>query len=267
MSQPSPTPVRYPSGVTTDFPWGPLANCGSGNPFFYHVYSDDFDQDIVESGYTKTTTGNGTIALTPGDGGLALFTTNSSTPASTDICSIQLTAAGFSLTAGKKQFYLTRLELSSATNAAFLAGMIQTTATPFTVTDGIYFLKATGSLANLVLNTAIGSVITSLVIPVNAYTLANASFIDLGFYVDRNQTLYAFVGFPLVGYLPAQGTGAATPAIAGAVAAATVLGTVYATGINWTPTAVNLNPTLAIQSGTAASSTMTADFQMASKER
>lgn len=263
MAQPSQRPVRYPSGVTPDFPWQPLNQCGAGNPFFYHMWSDDFDQEISESGYTKTTTGNGTIALAPGDGGVGLFTTNSSTPAGGDICSIQLPAAGFSLTQGKKQFFLARIQLSSATNAAFLAGLIQTTATPFTVTDGVYFQKATGALNNLQLKTAVGGVISTFNIPTAAYTLANATYLDLGFAISRNQVVAAYVGSGLVGYGPAQFYANPGPALN-----VVVLGVgVFDNGNYWTPTGANLNPTLAIQSGTAASSTMTADFLMAAKER
>lgn len=252
----SATPVRYPSGVSTDQPWQALAMFGQPNPFMYHVLADDFDTIMNSTHWTETSTGNGSIALTPGDGGLALFTTNSSTPAATDIASIQNSAAGFTINGGlKKAFFLTRLQLSSATNAAFLTGLIQQTTTPFTVTDGVYFSKATGSLANLTIKSAVGSTITTLTIPTAAYTLANATYIDLAFYIDRNSTIFAFVDSQLVGYIPQSGSGSTTPN-KGAV-----------TSFSPTLTTANLTPTLAIQSGTAASSTMTADFIMAAKER
>ena len=258
MAAPSQGPNRYPNGFTSDPVYGPLGQMGMQNPFFYHLWSDDFDQEIAESGYTKTTTGNGTVALAAGDGGLALFTTNTSTPATTDIASIQLPVAGFTFTAGKKSFFLTRVQSSDMTNAAILAGLIQTTTTPFTVTDGIYFYKASGA-ASLVLITTVGSVPTSLTIPTSAYSLANNVNVDLGFYVDRKQNIYAFVGAQLVGYLPQQGTGSTVPS--GAVAA------IQQTITPTTLTTANLNPTLAIQSGTASSKTMAADFLLAAKER
>lgn len=251
----SPTPTRLTAGLSTDFPYGPLANMGMPNPFFYHMTSDDFDQEIAESGYTKTTSGNGTIALTPGDGGRALFTTNSSTPAAGDVASLQLPAAGFTFTALKKSFFLCRVQLSDVINAGLLTGLIQTTATPFTVTDGLYFLKASGSATNLILRSTIGSVNTDLVIPVAAYALANNVDIDLAWFVDRNQTAYAFVGGQLVGYIPQSGIGATTPARGPAASFAPVL------------TAAVLNQTIALQSGTATSKTANADFIMTSKER
>lgn len=262
-----PAPARFPSGLSTDFPFGPLGAMGLPNPLFYHLWWDDMDQEISESGYTKTTSGNGTVALAAGDGGVGLFTTNSSTPLITDVASLQLPAAGFSVTAGKKMFFLARVQLSSISNANLLLGLIQTTTTPFTVVDGIYFLKPTGALTGLVLNVAKASVVTSTVIPVSAYTLANNVNIDLGFHVDRAQNVYAYVGSQLVGYLPQSGTGANN---ASGVPAIPAPGPVAALQQAAVPTAmpvVNLNPTMALGSGTAASSTMTVDFALAAKER
>lgn len=256
MAAASQSPVRFPAGVSTDFPFQPLANFGNENPFMYATLEDDFYNSLGAAGaWTATKTGNGTIAHTAGAGGLALFTTNSTTPAGTDICSIQAPAAGFAFASMKKAFFLARLQLSSATNAAFLAGLIQTTTTPFTVTDGLYFLKASGAANNLILRSTVGSVNTDLTIPTSAYTLANNTNIDLGFHVDRAGNVYAFVGSQLVGFMPQSGTGSSTPPRGGVAAFAPTL------------TTANLNLTAAIQSGTAASSTMTLDFLMASVER
>lgn len=250
MSTPSPVPVRFPSGVSTDFPYGPLANMGQPNPFMYHTWEDDFD--VLNPGYTATKTSTGTIAVTAGNGGLLLFTTAAT---SADLCSIQLPTADFAFVAGKKNFFLTRLQVSDAVNAGFVAGLIETTTTPGTVTDGVYFYKASGAANNLVLNSMIGSVLTSLTIPTSAYSLTNATNIDLGFYIDRKQNVYAFVGAQLVGYIAQSGSGSTTP-VRGACAA-------FAPSL----TTANLNPTLAVLAGTASAKTMTADFMLASEER
>lgn len=250
---PNSTPVRLPSGVATDQPWQPLANYGNRNPFMWHEYADDFDGNLAAADWTKTTTGNGTIATTAGDGGLALFTTNSSTPAAADVCSIQKSVASFSLTLGQKHFFLARLQAADMTNAGILAGLIQTTATPFTVVDGIYFLKASGA-TTLILRSTVGSVNTDTAIPSALYP-ANATNIDLGFELTRKGDILAYVGGQLVGFIN-QSERAANQ-IAGAVARQTLP----------TLTAVNLNLTLAMRSGTTASTTMTADFIMAAKER
>lgn len=259
---PSQVPVRYPSGVSFDPPYGVFGQMGVPSPIFYHMWYDDMDQEISETGaYTKTTTGNGTVALTAGDGGLALFTTNSSTPAGTDIASIQLPVAGFTVTAGKKLFFGTRFQASSISAAAFQFGLIQQTVTPATVTDGIYFSKAAGSLTGLTLTITKASTPISVVIPVNSYTLANNTNLDLGFSMDRNQNVYAWVGSQLYGFIPQSGTGAAVPPSNQGPVASILLPASASIPI------VALTPTLAMQSGTTASSTMTVDFIVAAKER
>jgi hypothetical protein len=227
---------------------------GVPSPFFYMLWQDDFM--FFNADYTATKTGNGTIAAAAGSGGTALFTTNSSAPAGGDLCSIQLPAAAFALTAGKKAFGLFRVKLSSATNAAFRVGMMQTTATPFTATDGIFFDKATGSLTNLQVIITQASTPVTLAIPTSAYTLANNTYLDMGFYLDRLGNVYAFVASQLVGWIPQSGSGASTPS-RGAVAQ-------Y---VGATLPSANLNPTIAVSSGTAASSTMTADFGLIAVER
>jgi hypothetical protein len=233
---------------------------GAINPFFYGMFADDFA--YKESTYTTTATGNGTAANTANTSAAAmgemLFTTNSSTPASGDLVALQLPATVFLPQAGKKAFFLTRLKLSSATNAAFRVGMGPTGTTPFTgnQTNAIYFDKATGSLTNLNLVNVSGGTAVTTAIPTSAYTLANATYLDLGWYMDRNQNLYAFVGAQLVGWLPQSGTGSSVGS-RGAVAASTAI----------TLPAAAMNMLLAVQSGTAASSTMTVDFWLGAVER
>lgn len=254
---PSSAPQRGTSGFTTDFPWQPLANCGAGNPFFYHQYSDDFDANLATAIWTIThSNASGSVAHTAGDGGIALFTTGATSPAGADVASIQLPAASFTFTAGKKHFFLCRLQVSDAVNAAFNVGLVQTTTTPFTVTDGLYFNKATGSAANLLLRSTNTSANTDLTINTGYYTLANNTNIDLGWYVDRNQNVFAFVGSQLVGFLPNSGTGTLTPPPAGPMG-------------SFTPslTAANLNLTVALQAGTASNKTAKVDFVACLKER
>lgn len=250
-------PVRTPAGSTSDQVWQPLADCGAGNPFFYHSFYDDMDSSLSVTGaWTQTKTSAGTIANVAGDGGLGLFTTNASTPLVTDIASIQLPFANFSLTAGQKLFFETRFKTSDWTNAAFIFGLIQTTTTPFTPTDGIYFSKVTGS-TSFTINSAVGSVITSATIPAAALIVSNNVNLDFAFYLNRQGDVLAFADEFLVGFIPQSGTGITSPPNAGALARLTAP----------TLTAVNLNPTMAIQSGTATSKTLTLDFIGAFKER
>lgn len=273
---PSPTPTRLFGGVNAEPKFSPLAEMGMLNPLAYHLFYDDFDYSTGVTGiYTATKTGNGTIAQAAGNGGTALFTTNSSTAAGTDICSLQLPAAGFKFTAGKKAFFLTRLKVASAANAEILVGLIQTTTTPFTVTDGLYFLKPTGAATGLVFKGGASSTLSSVTIPTNAYTLADATYIDLGWYVDRNQQAFAYVGSQLIGYMPNSGTGSVNSA---GVSALPVVGPVstmgvtasqaiYPTGTTWSVPSADLNVTVALKSGAAASTTMTVDFVLAAMER
>ncbi len=253
MAQPSQSPSRLTSGLSFDYPWGITGQMGTPNPFFYQMWADDFHVLLGE--YTATKTGNGTIATSAGAGGRLTFTTNSSTPAGSDLCSLQLPSAAFVFVAGKKTFFVARLQLSSATNAAFRVGLLQTTTTPFTATDGIFIDKATGSLTNINLVSVVSSTATTTAIPTSAYTLANSTYIDVGWYLTRSGEIHAFVGDQLVGYLPQSGTGTSVGS-RGAVAAVTP-----------TLTTATLNPTIAVASGTAASSSMIVDFAMVAQER
>jgi len=254
----SPTPGRNQSGYTTDWPWGPLADSGIGNPAFYHQYFDDFDSNLAVTGYYTITASGGSVAHVAGDGGLALFTTGA---VANNFAEIQVPTADFTLPqgtlAGKKLFFLTRMQLSDVTNSIVIAGLCNVTATPFTaVADGVYFQKAnTGTVLNLV--SVISSTATTTPIPTSAYTLANATNIDLGFYIDWYGNINAFVSANMVGYQPESGTGAGP----------------YPRGVclrvsGLSLSTANLTPTLAISNGgVTAAKTMTADFILAQKER
>src|SRR6266404_4562506 len=153
IQAPSPPPTRLSAGATTDSPFGPLAMSGFGNPFFYHQFADDFDNQLGATGL-YTLSGTGSAAHTAGDGGLALLST---TGTAGTFASIQLPAASFLLpstgatppgssTQVKKVFYLTRFRLSDITLSAFVAGLSAIDTTPFTaVLDGIWFSKAASS--------------------------------------------------------------------------------------------------------------------------
>ena len=286
-------PQSLPAGYTSDPPWGPLWHSGAGNPFFYHQFADDFDT-LPAATYTTTAAG-GSVALSAGDGGTALFTTGAT---ANQFASIQVTNASFVLpstgnappgTSGsmKKLFYLARLQISDATLGTFIAGLCVTTATPFTtgvrsVVDGLFFYKAPGAANNLALiniasnaGSPSGTGFTNtFVIPTSAYTLANNSYIDLAFYIDRNQNLRGFVGFPMVGWIPQSGSGAVDPITGLSInppSGAVVANYNYQSQGIQTPimfTTVNLAPTLAISNGiTAAATTALADFHCAQKER
>lgn len=253
----SPTPSRLPGGSTTDQVYGPLGDSGFGNPFFYHQFADDFDNALAATGLYTITAAGGSVAHTAGDGGLALFTTGS---VANNFAELQLPAASFTLPqgagAGKKLFWLARMQLSDVTNSVIIAGLCNTTTTPFvSVADGVYFYKPSGGTALSIIS-RIGSVATATTIPASAYTLTNATNFDLAFYVDGYGNLNAFVSANMVGYVPQSGTGAGTPARGRCL---------QVTGLNLTT--ANLTPTLGIQTSGAAAITMSVDFHCTQKER
>ena len=275
-------PTRSTAGFTQDFPFQLYANSGVGNPFFYHSFEDDFDSSLAITGsYTVSKGSTGTAAEAAGDGGLGLLTTAAT---NNDYVSLQLPAAGFVLPqgsqVGKKLIYGVRLQLSDVTASAFIAGLCNTTATLWTagdITDGVYFSKASGgTVLNLI--TASGGTALTWAIPTAAYSLANATPIDLGYYIDCYQNINVFVGSQLVGFIPQSGSGAVNPLTGTSILPVLgpqlqIVGPASPFGVSgnqlgpWTVSAANLNLTLSLQAGAAAAKTLTVDFHGCMKER
>ncbi len=254
-----PTPVRFPGGVTNADRFQTMAQAGVLDPSYYQVYFNDF-HSLASSDFVVTDTGLATNALTAGAGGLLLTTT---TTGATDSSYLQLQAANFVLTpatatvAGKKAFFKIRVALSDATNCNFYAGLLNTTTTPLSPTDGIYFLKASGA-TTFNINHAASSTVTTQTLPSSVNTMANATYIELGWYFDGKGNIQAFVN-PSTGYYPQSGSGATnvTAANKGAVA-------------SFAPAAItsaNLNLSFGIQNSTGAARTMTVDYILAAIER
>lgn len=261
MTTPSASPVRYPSGVSFDYPWGPLAAMGVPNPFFYNLFQDDFDGGLSTLNYTATKTGIGTIATQAGDGGQILFTTAASSAA---ICELQVSQANFVLptpTLPKKVFFLTRVQVSDTTNCEVFAGLVNATTTVAGITDGIYFQKVAGGTTMNLIIVAGSTIQATIAIPtaVLSLYLAAATWIDLSFHVNRAGSVLVYVGYPLVGWVPASAwTSGTQPPPLGIVARSIAPGTLAT---------ANLAPTLILRTGNSTAVTMTADFLMASKER
>jgi hypothetical protein len=284
MTTPSQTPQRSTSGISTDQPWGPLAFYGLPNPGFYHQIWDDFDGTTAGDELFSQQTATGTsaaIAQVAGDGGQWEFTTgtaaNNASTIATNVADFVLppaTYAGTGLTApiypSKKLIFLTRINITSVAAVGAIVGLTNHQATPTVagITDGIYIQISGATTANLI---GISGSTVQFTVPIPAAALtayyANAQWIDVGFEIDRLLNVYAFFGYPLVGWLPAQAwTGTnnvnATPTPKARVAA-------YQVGVSgaWTPTAVGLAPTIMMYSIGAASNTAFIDFAFAAKER
>jgi len=245
-------PTRLTSGFTQAAKWQPLGDIGIPDPFFYAYFEDDF-LPYNAAIYTVTSAGGGTVAATAakGSGGRVLMSTGA---AANSFEELQLPVASFQYTAQKKLAFLTRLQVDNITNDVFIAGLINTTATPFTaVADGIYFTKAAAS-TNIVVNVVTGSVVIGTATITGALTVNTD--IDLGFMVDRLGNVKISYGFSLEG-VRRQNFATLVPDLA--ISASALTGTI---------TAALLNPTVAIGNGATASPiTGVVDFLFAAQER
>lgn len=238
-------PVRFTSGFTQDARHQMLGHAGFPNPFFYHLYQNDFDV-FTAADWTITKTGTGTTALTASDGGSLLLTT---TAGGSDSVLMQLTTATFAMipqtssVAGKKAFVACGVTLDHASNSTFYAGLIATSATPLGSTDGIYFLKSSGATTAILRNKVSGTS-TDATSPVAMTT----SYMDIGIYFNGKGDVELFMGTP---------NGQAQSGNRGLVARITPASF---------PSA-NLALSFGLVNGTAAARTATIDYILAARER
>jgi hypothetical protein len=281
MTSPSQVPVRYPSGVSTDFPWGPLANFGQPNPAMYQTYFNEFYESVAGDGTLATVlSGTGAAAaLAAGDGGQILLTSSTAGAGTSGIKGAVnnfflppalYTGTGLTATLfpSKKVFFAARVNVTTIAGTTLYAGLMPAATTTALPTDGVFFqLLSTGiTLTAYNASTLQWTLTLPTALPGGAY--ANANWLDIGFYIDRLQNVQAFAGFPLFGWTPASAwTGvnnvSAAPGPLGAVAAWNQ----YYNGVlvnPWTPTANGLTYGL-IATGTTQ--TVSADFILAAKER
>jgi hypothetical protein len=276
----SPVPTRFTAGVTSDPPYGPLANSGGGNPAFYHQFFDDFDS-FVAAKFA------GTATAAPGDGGLV-----------TVAGVLQAATAGFvlpktganppaSATGGKKMFFLARLQFATVNTAAFLAGFTAA-GTTFTGTagtiDGLALFKPAGGGVFLVNGATAASSPSGVAynhqIPLDptlvGMSVVNGGSFDVALAIDRNQNVFGFIGPQLVGWFPQSGTGG--PFLPdGSPTTITPVTTAAVSNYNWIAQATGmagnvatpmmfstspLAPTIAASGGAA-----TVDFILGQKER
>lgn len=224
--------TNYPGGVTNAVLQSVMTSFVADDPTVVHSYFNDFDAFDLAGDWVNTHTGSITNAVVSGNGGI-LSIGNSA--ANNDLDSLQLTAATFAIVAGAKSWFKCRFNISNATNAALTIGMIQTTATPLTVTDGIWFSKAAASTA-LALNIAKSSAVTTIS---SVATLANTTYLNVGWHYNGSSSVDVYVNNVRVG------------------------GTTVLTNL---PTA-NLNLTMAVANGTAAANTLLVDYIMIATER
>jgi hypothetical protein len=227
--------TRFPYGLTNVGETDLFADMVQPDPTLFHTYFNDFDT-YTAGDWTVTETDSGaTQALTAGDGGLLLIT---NTAANDDLVALQKNPAAFTFTAGKKTFFRCRFKVSDATQSDLIFGLQVVDSTPLDVTDGIYFLKADGAATVDFIcrkNASTGSTSASAVA-----TMANDTFIELGFYYDGQSKVAYEVNGSVLGSLDASST--------------------------YLPDTI-CTVSFALQNGEAVAKTMTVDYVYVAKER
>ena len=226
------TTTRFPNGITNVAENAPFADLNMPAPTLYHTYFEDFDY-YVAGDWTVTETDSGaTQALADGDGGLLLIT---NTAADNDLVSLQKKGESFLFASGKPLFFEARFKVSDATQSDVVIGLQITDTTPLDVTDGVFFIKADGSTSVSLLVEKNNTATTTS----SVATLANDTFITLGFYYDGASSIQYSVN-------------------------GTVTGTSAVTNL---PDDEALTVTMAIQNGEAVAKTMTVDYVFVAKQR
>lgn len=227
--------TRFPNGVTNVAENDLFCDLAMPDPTQFHTYFNDFDTYAAGDWTVTETSSTATQALADGDGGL-LLVTNSDQDDS--LCALQKVGESFLMESGKKAFFKARFKVSDATDSDVVMGLQVTDTTPLDVTDGIYFIKADGSTsANLVCrkNATTGSNVASAVA-----TLADDTFVTLGWYYDGQGTLAYSVNGTVTGSMSASSS--------------------------YLPD-TDLTVSFAIQNGAAAAKTITVDYIYAAKQR
>ena len=227
--------TRFPYGLTNVSEVDLFSDMVQPDPTLFHQYFEDFDTYTAGDWTVTETDAGATQALTAGDGGLLLIT---NTAADNDLVALQKNPAAFTFTAGKKTFFRCRFKVSDATQSDLVFGLQVVDSTPLDVTDGIYFLKADGAATVDFIcrkNASTGSITATAVA-----TMANDTFIELGFYYDGQSKVAYEVNGSVLGSLDASST--------------------YLPDTTCTVS-------FALQNGEAVAKTMTVDYVYVAKER
>ena len=226
------TTTRFPNGVTNVGEQSLFGQLGQPAATNFHTYFEDFDY-YTAGDWTVTETDSGaTQALTDGDGGLLLIT---NTAADNDLVSLQKKGESFRFATGKALFFEARFKVSDATQSDVVIGLQITDTTPLDVSDGVFFIKADGAATVNFLVEKNNTATTASSIA----TMANDTYIRLGFYYDGSSAVQYFVN-------------------------GTYTGSSVTTNL---PDDEDMTVTIAIQNGEAAAKTMTVDYVYVAKER
>lgn len=197
------SPTRFPAGVSTQAIGSTLGQFPLPDPTDISVDFEDFNQYVAGDWTVTNTTTHQTIGLVAGNGGI-ISTVGGASSVTNDIGAIQANPLNFNIatntitaTAPPTQlaWFYTAFKATTAANDQLLVGVTSSNAT-LAPTDGIYFNKAAGS-------TNITFVVrkSSTSLAASAYstgtttvaTLANATFVRLGWYYDGKGNIDVFV--------------------------------------------------------------------------
>ena len=226
------TTTRFPNGITNVGEQSLFAELGQPAATIFHTYFEDFDYYTAGDWTVTETDAGATQALTDGDGGLLLIT---NTAADNDLVSLQKKGESFRFESGKALFFEARFKVSDATQSDVVIGLQITDTTPLDVTDGVFFIKADGAATVNFLVEKNNTATTASSIA----TMANDTYIRLGFYYDGSSAVQYFVN-------------------------GTYTGSSVTTNL---PDDEDMTVTIAIQNGEAAAKTMTVDYVYVAKER
>ena len=226
------TTTRFPNGVTNVGEQSLFAELGQPAATNFHTYFEDFDYYTAANWTVTETQAGATQALTDGDGGLLLLT---NTAADNDLISLQKVGESFRFATGKALFFEARFKVSDATQSDVVIGLQITDTTPLDVTDGVFFIKADGAATVNFLVEKNNTATTASSIA----TMANDTYIRLGFYYDGSSAVQYFVN-------------------------GTYTGSSVTTNL---PDDEDMTVTIAIQNGEAVAKTMTVDYVYVAKER
>ena len=179
--------TNFDNGVTNR-PAGTLfGSLKTFDPTRFHTYMEDFDYYTAADWTVTETQVGATQALTDADGGVLLLT---NTAADNDLVALNKVGESFRFAQGAPLYFSARFSVNDATDSDLVMGLQITDTTPLDVTDGVFFLKSDGS-ANVSLVIEKDSNQTTID---NFITLADNTFITLGFYWDGLDSIWVGVG-------------------------------------------------------------------------
>ena len=197
------SPTRFPAGVSTQAIGSTLGQFPFPDPTDICLDFHDFNEYVAGDWTVTNTTTHQTIGLVAGAGGL-VSTVGGASSVTSDIGAIQTNPLNFNIatntttaTAPPTQlgWFYCGFKTTTAINDQLQIGVTSSNAT-LAPTDGIYFNKAAGSTSvTFVVRKSSSSLAASAYSTgsTTVATLANATFVRLGWYYDGKGNIDVFV--------------------------------------------------------------------------